>query len=281
MISTTQRRYFTGIAVVAAVALISAPAALAVDPPAPAAAPVCGAVVGVMNHTLADFVSGAKGKNYVSIPRVSDINVTPENQSNNGFHQICDRLGLSAPPSGLPADLPSIDGDLVPDNAVLLQYNALAGTVATYQCNQVISSDQWDEGAAVEIRPALSIGTSVPLIVEGVECSQKYAIYRFGLGKGNNLFPIPLTTTCAERGCICTQLNLATGTQVQTIDAATGNPEDFNCGQVDTFPRGFPIGEAARIRSTAGTTAGQPLNCLSGLPCPATPSNDYPAPLVF
>jgi hypothetical protein len=289
MKSNTLRRVLTGMAMVASAAFIAAPVAMA-QPTAPAAKPNCGSVAGIMHYSLADASGGAVGRNFVSIPRVSPIQGSPQNQTNNGFHKICDRLGLSAPPSGLATDLPSIDGDGVPDNALLLQFDGHQGSVASYTCNQLVSSSQWDEGSGVEIRPDLSNAASVSLIIPGVECSQRYAVYESGSGRGINYFPIPLSTTCSERGCLCDQLNLPDNTLIQTIDAAVGNVENYNCQTpraLDPFTRGnpgaiIPSGEAARIvppGSVAGS--GDPVNCLSGLPCAATPTSDYPAPLIY
>jgi hypothetical protein len=289
MNSNSLRRVLTGMAMVAAAAFIAAPLAMA-QPTVPAAKPKCGGVAGIMHYSLADASGGAVGRNFVSIPRVSPINGSPENQTNNGFHKICNRLGLPAPLSGNAADLPSIDGDGIPDNAQIFQYDGHQGSVASYTCNQIVSSSQWDEGAGVEIRPALSLASSVSLIIPGVECSQRYAVYESGGGRGINYFPIPLSTTCSERGCICDQLNLPNGTLIQTIDASLGNVENYLCQTpraLDPFTRGNPgailaSGEAARIVPPGSVAAaGAGVNCLSGLPCPATPSNDYPSPLIY
>lgn len=280
MNSTILRRALVGITVMAAVAFLAAPAALA--QPAPASNPVCGGVAGLMHHSLADYIGGAVGRNFVSIQRVSPINGSPNNLGNNGFHKICNRLGLTA--TGNPGTMADIDGDAVPDNADLFQFNGRDGIVNSYRCDQVLASGAWDEGSAVEIRPGLSNSSSVSLFVPGVECSQRYAVYESGGGRGINYFPIPLSTTCSDRVCLCAQLNLPNGTNMQTIDAAAGSVEDFLCGSaLDPFTRGLPTGEAARIepRGSSGQPAGAGANCIGGFPCPSTPSNTYPAPLIY
>ena len=283
MISISVRRALIGMTVAAAVVAFTIPVALA--QPAPAANPVCGSVAGLMNHTLTKYTGGANGRNLVAIQRVSPINASPDNAANNGFQKICTRMGLPAPPSGDANLLPSIDGDATPDNAQLLQFDPTSGTVQTYLCNQPIASSNWDEGSGVEIRPTLSNNavTSVPLITPGVECSQRYAAYN----RGTNLFSIPLSTTCTDRVCLCGQLNLpatagSADTAVTRIDAAAGVVDTFLCSQaLDTNPP--PVGEAVQIvPSVNARPNGAPVNCLSASnPCPSTPSNDYPAPLIY
>lgn len=280
MMSIKQRRALVGLAAVTLVAVLAAPAALAQKKPtAPPARPGCGSVAGIMHISLADLGNNPIGKNLVSIPRVSSINTNPDNLLNNGFHKICDRLGLPAPPSGLPGDLPDIDGDGIPDNASLEQHDGKRGAINSYSCEQVLSSAPWDPKSAVQITPDLSNSSSVSLIIPGVECSQSYAVYEFGAGYGDNDWPIPLSTTCATRDCICDQLNLPIGTSILTFDAVAGSVEQYDCNvprDLDTFTRGtgtayIPSGEGARIQPPGSVTAaGLPLNCLSGLPCPHT-----------
>lgn len=289
--SISLRRALTAMAVVAAVAVLAAPAVLA--QPAPADNPKCGGVAGLMHHSLPNYTNGNNGRNFVTVQRVSPIQGSPGNLTNNGFHKLCNRMGLTA--TGSPATMADIDGDTQPDNAELIQYNGRDGGVLSYLCHQIVASSAWDEGSALEIRPDLTAGGSVSLIVPGVECSQRYAVYNSGAGKGVNYFPIPLSTTCSDRICLCEQLNLPGSstnpvpagqqTLLQMVDAAAGGSEDFLCGQaVDTF-RPLPTGEAARIvPAVIGPGGGAPVNCLSNGasgPCPATPSTDYPAPLIY
>lgn len=288
MTSTRLRRALVGMMVVAAVAILAAPAVLA--QPAPAANPKCGGVAGLMHHSLPSYTGGNFGRNYVSIQRVSPIQASPNNLTSNGFHKLCNRMGLTA--TGNPATLADIDGDTQPDQAELTQFNGRDGGVVAYLCHQVVSSGAWDEGSGLEIRPDLSGGGSVSLIVPGVECSQRYAVYNSGGGKGIQYYPVPLSTTCTDRSCLCEQLNLpgtpgfnpSGSTSVQDIDPVAGLVFDYNCGQLDVNPV-IPAGRAVRIRPTViGPVGGAPVNCLSNGalgPCPATPSNDYPAPLIY
>jgi hypothetical protein len=260
-------------------AFLAAPAVMA--QPSPAGNPKCGSVAGLMHHSLANQGNGATGRNFVSVQRVSPVHANAEAVDFNGYSRLCARMGM---PQGVPTD---VDGDATPDNATLTQFDPANGTVNSVQCQFAVPAVQWDEGAAVEITPDLTNSSSVSLIVPGVECSQRYAVYERGNGAlGVNYFPIPLSTTCVDRNCLCTQLNLPDGTNIQTIDAANGFIESLVCNAgnppIDVSRVPLPIGEAARIEPPGNVTAGgAPLNCLSGLPCPAAPSNDYPEPLVY
>lgn len=282
MMNSTVRRTLVGLAMVGLVSFLAAPALMA--QPAAAGNPKCGSVVGLMHHSLSNLGTSPIGRNFVSIQRVSPIHANPSNPSFNGFSRLCARMGM---PQGVPTD---IDGDAQPDNASLTQYNPIAGTVNTVRCQSGLPSVSWDPGAGVEIVPELSNSAAVSMIVPGVECSERYAVYEKGSGAtGIQYFPIPLSTTCSDRNCLCSQLNLPDGTQIQMIKASSpAIVENFLCDSVnppvDVFRVPLPIGEAARIEttgSTPGASAGAPVNCISGVPCAATPSNDYPQPLVY
>jgi hypothetical protein len=269
------------------VALVAQPAFAA----KPAGPPVCAGMQSMVNHSLADFTGGSVGRNFVSLQRVGPHNNSPKKQTNNGFHALCKAMGMS-PPTGNPATMPDVDGDAVADNAELKQFDAKSGSVNSYLCYQVVASSAFLQSEGVEIQPDLSNSASVGMKVKGQVCSQEYAAYKTGGGKGIQLYPIPIATTCGDRVCLCAALQLEYDTLLQMIDAANGSVEDFKCGRntVDTFRRNpLPLGESARLEPTGtGAGSGDPINCNPGspgglgvpnpgTPCPATPApGSYP-----
>jgi len=307
MISKTVRQALQGTAVAAVVAFLAAPAAMAAHgaPPPPAAPPVCMAGVGMAAVKLTDFIPPSFfGRNLVNIPRVSAIVGTPDDLTNNGFHAVCRGMGLTA--TGNAATMADIDGDSLPDNADLFQYDGHNGTVATYKCHQIVSGGPFDEGGGIEIQPSLSSsGLVIPpttptnvftiSFVAGLECTQAYAAYEAGAGKGTQLLPITPVQACPDRVCVCEALDLAKDTvsipakraRIKTVWADHGQVEEFDCGAlVDPFVRGggaavLAAGEAAWIINpgNTGAVAGAPTNCapggglgLAGIPCPGGPA---------
>ncbi len=292
------RRALLGMAVTAGIFALAAPMAFAM-PQAPPAAPKCGSGAGLMNFAITTTPPSppgtTTGRNFVSIQRVSPINGSPANLSNNGFIKLCQRLDR---PGGLAFD---VNGDSITDTGSLTQYDPLAGLVNSHDCAASLASSEWDEGQGVEIRVNLGGGlgaTDISLVIPGVECSQKFAAYKNvaqANAKGKLYFPIPNSTTCTERGCICDQLNLPNGSVLLTVNTApptTGSIETYNCVTPRDLDGNPPlrVGEAALIFGSNApgggtTTEGRPVNCLTPganpLPCPTTPNANYPAPLIY
>lgn len=299
------RRALLAMAVTGAFLALAAPAAFAM-PHTPAADPKCGSAAGLMNFAITTTPpnppGSTTGKNFVSIQRVSPINGSPDNLSNNGFTKICARLDR---PGGLAFD---VNSDGIADTATVTQFDPVTGGVNGHVCDNTTpnASQAWDEGQGVEIKVALGGGlgaTDISLIVPGVECSQKFAAYKNASttsAKGQIFFPTPNSTICTSPQCICDQLNLPAGSFVRTVltsaNAAKCFPAPAPCGNIDTHPCGalpsvtLRVGEAALIfggNAPGGgtTTEGRPVNCTSPvanpLPCPAPPSEEYPSPLIY
>jgi hypothetical protein len=309
------RRTLVGIAMASAIFALAVPPAYAqpANPEPPAAGPKCGAAAGLMANAITTTppspAGTTAGRSLISVQRVSPINGSPDNLSNNGFTKICQRLDL---PGGLAFD---VNGDSIADTAKLLQHDGHDGLVNEHECNNTTpnAGASWDEGQGVEMRVFLGGGAlsqDVALVFPGVECSQKFVAYKNnpnppalpqGSSKGRGYFPLPLSSTCADRGCICDQLNLPNGTIVWTIENdpgvlavngdETGDIEAYNCVTPRDLDGNPPlrVGEAVYIYGgnapTGVTTEGNAVNCLTpvgaGAPCAAPPSADYSSPLIF
>lgn len=289
------RRALLGTAVAFAMLALAAPQTFAMPEP-PAAAPVGAAGASICNFAITTTPPNppgtTTGRNLVSVPRISPINATPDNPVANGFSKLCQRLDR---PGGLAFD---VNSDGLVDTGTLTQFDPRNGLVVSHNCANA-NAPSWDEGQAVEIRVSLGGGLGaqdISLIIPGVESTQKFAIYKnpsVASAKGKIYLPLPNSTTCVDRSCICSQLNLPNGTSVFTINTAppsTGNIETYVCGSGGDANPALRVCEAALVFGAdfpgAGTTAaGNTVNCLTPgadpAPCPATPSADFPTPLIF
>lgn len=230
MRKTSLRHALLMAAVFAGTAAIIASPALAQTPPGP---PVCGGVASLMNYQLTADVPGSKGDNIVSIPGVSPINNNPSNATGNGFFDLCKRFGLTGTPS------------------TVQQFNAQAGTVATYDCSQP-AAPTFTPGQAVLIRPTLGNSGRIP----GVECTRPYTAYVEGPGVlGDNLLPVPVTFAGSKLYNICQTYGLTTNaSSVTHIFASTGTTETTNCDQ-PASTNSLVVGDGVLFRPGATTTA--------------------------
>jgi len=247
---TSLRQAILMAAVFAGTAALVATPVLAQTPPGP---PVCGGVASLMNHQIFLEAPGAVGDNIVSIPAVSPINNNPTNPTANGFFDLCKRF---ANPSG---------GSLIGTTTQILQFNAQAGTIATFACDSA-AAPGFTPGQAVLIRPSFTGGTSTTGRIPGVECSRPYTAYIEGPGVlGDNLWPTPitlagggapLTATSGGAQDVCTQLGLNNTSAVIRFHANSGILDSHICGTVPQFTLG--LGEGVLIRPGA-TATGTPV----------------------
>lgn len=242
----SRSRALVAVAVLAGTAAFFATPVLAQTPPGP---PVCGSVASLMNLHIFLEGPGAIGDNIVSFPASSPVNNNPSS-ANNGFRQICNRFGLGTTTSSL------------------LQFNAQAGTIATFTCDQP-SPPTWTPGQAAIVRP-VAVATPISGRVPGVECSRPYTAYGEGPGaQGDNLYPVPVTITSNSPQDLCTQLGLPTSSQVIQFVAGTLDPPSAPAAQINTHLCGgvatfsLRIGEGVLIRPTgtagAAVATGSPV----------------------
>jgi hypothetical protein len=226
-------------AVLAGTAVFAVGPALAVPPP------VCGGVASLMNHQIYKWndVNHHEGENIVSIPAISPVNNNPGDVTKNGFIDLCKRFGLTG------------------TTTELRQFNAQAGSITTYNCNQAVASGAWTPGQAVLIQPTADATGKIP----GVECANEYAYFVWidsTKHNGDNYYPTPvtlagggtpLTVTSGGARDLCTMLGLPGGTLVRQIfPAPPARVDDFRCGQVGPATDPLQLGAGVLIQPTGG-----------------------------
>jgi len=218
-------------AVFAGTAALLASPVLAQTPPGP---PVCGGVASLMNVSLTQEGPGPKGDNIVSIPAISPINNNPATFSNNGFHDLCRRFGLTGTTS------------------TIIQFNAQTGIPATFICNQSIASSAFTPGQAVLIQPSANATGRIP----GVECTRPYTAYVEAPGTlGDNLFPVPITYAGSKMFNICQTFGLSTAaSSVIRFHADTGSLDTVTCDQSASVLT-LGVGEGVLVRPGSTQTA--------------------------
>ncbi|MBI3447621.1 MAG: hypothetical protein HY049_01680 [Acidobacteria bacterium] len=231
MRKTSLRHALLMAAVFAGTAALVASPALAQTPPGP---PACGGVASLMNLQLTADVPGPKGDNIVSIPAVSPVNNNPGSATTNGFFDLCRRFSL------------------IGTTSTIQQFNAQAGTVATFDCSQA-AAPTFTPGQAVLIRPTLSNAGRIP----GVECTRPYIAYVEGPGVlGDNLLPVPVTYAGSKLFNICQTFGLTTAaSSVARFHADTGTVDTVTCDQ-SAATAVLGVGEGVLFRPGVTTPGG-------------------------
>ncbi len=166
--------------------------------------------------------SGAKGRNYTSLPDRSPYLGT------NGLNRLCGHLNLSA-------------------TAAILQIDAQVGLVNTFICGQLQTFDLQEQVGIIIQDPVATNGMIVGSDKEG----EAFTFHDLGSPPiGQNVFPVEYHGSAVTPEDLCIQCGLSNTATVTRFDALAGNVLTHPCGNLAIF--NLVQGEAVLIQENNG-----------------------------